>query len=937
MSDSLQIERSLEADSDGLVVADEEGVVSYASAEAATLLDTERERLLGSALSAHDGELWEHCREVLETGTRGSFELLVDGRRAEGTAHPVGDGVSVVVRDVSERERLESARETAARSLERLHTVATDPTLTTEGKIERMLEVGIERLDTESGLLARIDGDRHEVEVAAGAADRLVGTETPLSETYCRHTLDEDGPVAFTEAGEQRPEDPAYETKGYECYLGASLRVAGDTYGTVCFFDADRRPESFTERELTFAELLTNWIHYLLEQDSYEQELRAQQAFTESLIDSLPDPLYAFDENGELTRFNDRMVDVTGYSESELEGKDPTELVAAGDTDRMTAAIDRVRSGERISLEAALETADGEQLPYEFSGAPLRDGTDEVVGAVGVGRDVSERTEHQRRLSGLLETTQSFMQAKDPDEVAEIAVNAARDLLGFETSIFRLYDPERELLEPAAQTDRALEVLGERPAYDVDAGRPGEVFASGEPMTVDELPEAELGPIRSAMYYPAGVRGTLSVCSTDPDAFDESDERLLGLLATVAAAACTRAKRERDVREARQHTDQVLDRINGLVRQTVEVLVEATAREELETGVVEQLAAAEPYTFAWIGRPGVTGESLEPSTWAGPADLDPEAWSFDIETDPIGAVYREGSPEVFDGETVAQSWPAIAGTVGGVIAVPLVYKDTSYGVLVVYAQEPGALDERERVVLEALGRASANAINAVERGRILDATEIIELEFSVGDSDLLFNRLSAGGGTVESAGSEFRADGRVELYLAASDVDPDEFLERVRDDPEVEETTCIVAQEDECLLEVVVSESLLTMLTEYGAAPKSVVATEGRTRVTVELPYEAEARELFGLVESEHPSTDLLGYHERERPVETRQDFTAALAERLTDRQETALRTAYLGGFFDWPRGVDGNELAEAMDISRPTFHQHLRAAEHKVFEELFD
>jgi Predicted DNA binding protein len=152
----------------------------------------------------------------------------------------------------------------------------------------------------------------------------------------------------------------------------------------------------------------------------------------------------------------------------------------------------------------------------------------------------------------------------------------------------------------------------------------------------------------------------------------------------------------------------------------------------------------------------------------------------------------------------------------------------------------------------------------------------------------------------------------------------------------VESVTCIVAREQECLLEVVLGESLLVTLTEYGAALRSVTAEDGSTRITVELPYEAEARDLFDLVAEEYPGTELLGYHERERPVETRQDFTGAISDRLTDRQETALRTAYLGGFFDWPRGVDGNELAEAMDISRPTYHQHLRAAQEKVFSELF-
>jgi predicted DNA binding protein len=272
------------------------------------------------------------------------------------------------------------------------------------------------------------------------------------------------------------------------------------------------------------------------------------------------------------------------------------------------------------------------------------------------------------------------------------------------------------------------------------------------------------------------------------------------------------------------------------------------------------------------------------------------------------------------------------------IVVPLVYKETTYGVLAVFADEAGAFDEREQVVLTAIGRAVANAINAIERGRIIDATEIIELEFTVDDADLLFCRLSRGADCrVEAAGIDYRPDGSLRLYVTAEDADGERLAALAREDSDVTAVKLITDHEDGCLLELTVEDSLLATLTEFGAVPREVVGEGGMTRFTVELPYEGEAREVFDLVERRYPSTDLVGYHERERPVETRQEFRAALSERFTDRQETALRTAYLGGFFEWPRDIDGNELAEAMDISRPTYHQHLRAAQRKVFEELFE
>jgi len=383
--------------------------------------------------------------------------------------------------------------------------------------------------------------------------------------------------------------------------------------------------------------------------------------------------------------------------------------------------------------------------------------------------------------------------------------------------------------------------------------------------------------------------------------------------------------------------------VNGLVENTVEVLVQATTREEIETGVVEELAAADPYAFAWIGQPDVASETLSPTAWAGDASLPIQGRSFPLDRggEPVSDAYREGSPQIveeLDADGVGP-WDGIVGetAVDSLLVVPLVYKDTTYGVLAVLAEAEDALDERERVVVESIGRAVANAINAVERGRILDATEIIELEFAVDDPNLLFSRLAAGADCrIESAGVDYRSDGNVRLYLTATGADAGALLDVADGVDDVRAATCIVDTEDECLLELVVEESLFAMLSEYGAVPQGATADGTTTRFTVELPYETEARELFELVEDRYPGTELLGYHERERAVETRQDFKAALSDRLTDRQETALRTAFLGGFFDWPREVDGNELAEAMDISRPTYHQHLRAAQAKVFEELF-
>lgn len=946
---------ALDLVSAGYLELDNTGTVRRCNQTATELLSVSSDELLGADLTTIlSGTV---LADVFAHSTE-EFERYDDerGRWFSGTVTSTDDGFAIAFRDVTRRNELEREinrrqrqLEESTATLERLHAVVTNSKLSTEEKIRQLLEIGAERLDTAYGFLTRIEAETQRIVHSIGGHPNLEpGSTAPLSRAYCRRTIGQAEPLAVVDAPDEGWEDdPAYDEFGFDCYLGTTIYVDGEQYGTVCFADDEPRDGPFTDRERMFIEFLTDWIHYQLEQQSYQRELEAQQAFTESLIDSLPDPLYALDSSGELLRWNSRLEEVLGYDAADLDGMAVSELVVATDRDRVDSAVETARSGERVSLETTVETGDGRQIPYELSGAPLYDSHGEIYGVAGVGRDVSERTKRQEQLSGILSMTRSLMQARDREHVAEIAVNAARELLGFDVSVFRLYNSEAGTLEPAASTTAAEELLGDRPVYDLDSGYPGAVFSSGEPQIIPDVQadaDVDFDAIRSALYYPVGVHGTISIGSTELAAFDEHDEQMLALLATSAAAACMRAKREQEVREAREHTERVLDRVNGLIENTVEVLVQATTREEIERGVVAQLARAEPYTFAWVGQPDIGSEVLTPTAWDGESVLSVQGRTFDLNRsgEPVSDVYNSGTPQLFeniDSETYGQWDDILAETdIEAFFLLPLAYKDATYGVLAVFADDASAFDERERVVLEALGRAVANAINAVERGRILDATEIIELEFAIDDPSLLFSRLSASGNCrIESVGTKYRPDGSIRLYLTASGVDPTEFLDVVRRDPETTEVTCIVAHEDECLLEVTVEESLLADLTEYGAVPQHVVASNGTARFTVELPYEAEARELFELVEKQYPGTDLLGYHERERPMETRQEFKSALSERLTDRQETALRTAYLGGFFDWPREVDGNELADAMDISRPTYHQHLRAAQAKVFEELFD
>ncbi|WP_435157627.1 bacterio-opsin activator domain-containing protein [Haladaptatus sp. DFWS20] len=371
--------------------------------------------------------------------------------------------------------------------------------------------------------------------------------------------------------------------------------------------------------------------------------------------------------------------------------------------------------------------------------------------------------------------------------------------------------------------------------------------------------------------------------------------------------------------EEREH---LLERIEGLLGDVTSAVVEAPTRQAIETAVCERVSSVEPYNFAWVGERDIRTDSVEVQAVAGECDPKPEH--------PIVADALETGELQVD-ELGIEGCEAVA-------AVPIAYDDTEYGVLVICATESDAFDEREQVVLRSLGRAIASAINARETRRILIADSVVEAEFAFQSTDLFFVDIAnRTGAEVEYLQSTNRDDGSVVSFFSIHGASSDDVLEVVENKSGVTDARLVAEHDGEALFEFVLPPgTLVSTMSEYGGKTQSISATPSESRVIVEFPQEADVRGLVERLKDSYPGTELLAYRHRERPAKTKQDFIETLTDNLTERQLTALQTAYVSGFFDWPRPVTGEELAESMRISRSTFHEHLRAAERKLCGEFF-
>jgi PAS domain S-box-containing protein len=400
-------------------------------------------------------------------------------------------------------------------------------------------------------------------------------------------------------------------------------------------------------------------------------------------------------------------------------------------------------------------------------------------------------------------------------------------------------------------------------------------------------------------------------------------------------------QRADSLREERQALERVLARISGLVNDVSHLLVNAESREEIERQVCQEITARDEYCHAWIGELTAAGSRLAFSTVDG---TDGQLLESETSTDWLefeGGPLSAETVGVFsdDSEIPSSIAPATVGATT-MAAVPLSYRRTIYGVLCVYTDQSGVFDRRECRIFEALGQMVASGINAVETKKVLTADRVTELGFEITDESFpLIDLATTTGGTISYNGATIRDVDSLRVFVTLSDA-PGEF-ETVIDRCESITDGFVVARQDG---RVTVSleledDDLFKQLAEYGARLRelSVSGRSGTAQLHIDLPVEGDVRSVVSVLESRYDGVNLVRQREREREPRPTAEFTATVAERLTDRQYTAIETAYLSNYFEFPRPVAGEELAESMGISRQTYHQHLRAAQRKLLEEFFD
>jgi PAS domain S-box-containing protein len=179
------------------------------------------------------------------------------------------------------------------------------------------------------------------------------------------------------------------------------------------------------------------------------RELEKERAYAESLIENAPDPVFVSDLEGKILQANDAVYELLGFRKDEVLEQSLSRFISPEETQEFTAALREVVE-HGVTRDAVLNprSASGEIIPTSLNASALRDTEGNVIGAIGVLRDMRELEKERAYAESLIENAPDPVFVSDLEGKILQANDAVSELLGFrkdevvEQSLSRFISPE---------------------------------------------------------------------------------------------------------------------------------------------------------------------------------------------------------------------------------------------------------------------------------------------------------------------------------------------------------------------------------------------------------------------------------------------------------------------------------------------------------------
>ncbi len=142
------------------------------------------------------------------------------------------------------------------------------------------------------------------------------------------------------------------------------------------------------------------------------QNLLKEKNFSDQLIDSQKDMLFVLDVNGFVIKCNTMGITASGYTEEELLLK-PAVMLFYNLFDARQKVYNELLAGKVVyDWETEAISKGGKFVSFSVNGAPLIDNKGKVVGAICVGRDITERLRMEKKLKEYAQNLEGMVKSR---------------------------------------------------------------------------------------------------------------------------------------------------------------------------------------------------------------------------------------------------------------------------------------------------------------------------------------------------------------------------------------------------------------------------------------------------------------------------------------------------------------------------------------------
>ena len=366
--------------------------------------------------------------------------------------------------------------------------------------------------------------------------------------------------------------------------LAFPISLEGALLGLICVASTSPPGETWKIELLNLAlaylaPILRNIQRYQLVEEQMKErtsKLRRSEKQYRDLIEMMNEGLMQVDKDDVILFVNPKCCEMLGYSEEELVGEVAHKLLLAEEDQKVVLEKNRLRlAGISDSYEIRFWHKAGHPVWMHVSGAPLYDDDGNVIGSVGLLKDITEHkrqeAERQQLTSDLERRNQTMLVINEIGrklsaslDLQEIYWIMHREiglkLLNSPHFVVARFDHEREMFYcDFAIVDGETVDPAEFPPMPFGEGPMSDAIRTRQPLIADLNPlRAELErkgrlvqigderQTQSGLYIPLiggnEIIGVLSLQSYEPDAYEQADLDLVVPLASQASVAIQNAR-----------------------------------------------------------------------------------------------------------------------------------------------------------------------------------------------------------------------------------------------------------------------------------------------------------------------------------------------------------------------------------------------------------